>query len=82
MDRVKVYEAIDSERDYQAQKWGEKPHSPEEWFLFIEDYVSEAKHILSRELYGYPKAMEIMRKVGGMAVAAMEQHGTTNRCCK
>ena len=58
-----------------------KPHSPEEWLMYIEDYVNEAKHICSRESAPdcYIKAMEIMRKIGGMAVCAMEQHGTTMR---
>lgn len=84
MDRQDVYKAIDSERDYQDKKWGTKEyanHSPEEWFMYMEDYINEAKHILSREGYEtcYPKAMDIMRKVTAMGVAAMEKHGVANR---
>ena len=87
MNRKEVYTAIDSERDYQDNKWLSTPesrhehHSPEEWFIYIEDYVNEAKHILSREAYGIceQKAMDIMRKVGAMAVCAMEQNGTKQR---
>jgi hypothetical protein len=87
MKREEVYKAIDTERDYQDVRWTEDTtasggkHSPEEWFMYIEDYVNEAKHILSREPIdtAYPKAMSIMRKVGAMAVCAMEQNGTTNR---
>jgi hypothetical protein len=87
MKREEVYKAIDSEREYQDNLWlnmdGSRHvhHSPEEWFMYMEDYINEAKHILSREAYGVceQKAMVIMRKVAGMAVCAMEQNGTTNR---
>lgn len=87
MERKKVYEAIDTEREYQNERWNSETtssggvHSPEEWFMYIEDYVNEAKHILSRENVqtGHPKSMEIMRKVAGMSVCAMEQLGVKNR---
>lgn len=85
MDRADVYKAIDSERDYQDRKWGNgmaRPqHSPDEWCLYIQDYLNEATHILSRmpDAVATPAAMEIMRKIGGMAVKCMEEHGTTLR---
>lgn len=87
MSRKGVYQAINTERDYQDSIWNAETtasngqHSPEEWFMYIEDYVNEAKHILSRKNVNeaYPEAMNIMRKVAGMAVAAMEQNGTNNR---
>lgn len=86
MLRETVYKAIDTERYYQDFKWGEvgKTHSFEEWFTYIEDYVNEAKHVLSRtgsapNEFGYEKASDIMRKVGAMAVCAMEQHGVRER---
>lgn len=87
MKREEIYKAIDSERDYQDKRWNENTtaskgkHSPEEWLMYMEDYINEAKHILSRESVqnGYPKAMDIMRKVAAMAVCAMEQHGVNNR---
>jgi hypothetical protein len=52
--RSKVYEIIDEERDYQDRRWNVGTtesgglHCPEEWFVYIEDYVREATHILSR----------------------------------
>jgi len=87
MSRGDVYLAIDSERKYQDSLWNAETtasagqHSPEEWFMYIEDYINEAKHILSRKKIdeAYPQAMDIMRKVAGMAVCAMEQNGTRNR---
>lgn len=87
LNREEVYSAIDSERTYQDIRWlgdtttSEGLHSPEEWFLYIEDYVNEAKHICSREptQLAYPVVMDIMRKIAAMSVKAMEQHGTTKR---
>jgi len=87
MKREDVYKLIDGERDYQDKKWNAETsrnfaqHSPEEWFTYIEDYVNEAKHILSRESFvtADSKAMDIMRKVAGMAVCAMEQIETRPR---
>jgi hypothetical protein len=87
MKRSDVYKLIDGERAYQDKKWTAETsrnfaqHSPEEWFTYIEDYVNEAKHILARESFvtADQKAMDIMRKVAGMAVCAMEQHETPPR---
>lgn len=81
MERSEVYKLIDGERDYQDKIWNDKTtvtggiHSPEEWFMYIENYVNEAKHLLSRKplQIAKPEAMSIMRKVGAMAVCAMEQ---------
>jgi hypothetical protein len=49
--------------------------------MYVEDYVSEAKHILSREPIqaARQKAIHIMRKVTALGVAAMEQHGAPRR---
>ena len=85
--REQVYLAIDTERDYQDQKWTPETttsngqHSFEEWFMYIEDYVNEAKHILSRKAKqeADQEAAHIMRKVAAIAVAAMEQNGALPR---
>lgn len=87
MEREKVYFLIDGERAYQNERWNEGTtasggiHKPEEWVMYMEDYLNEAKHILSRENVqsSYPKAMEIIRKVTAMGVAAMEQIDTLPR---
>lgn len=87
MKRKEVYEVIDGERHYQDTIWNESTtasagqHSPEEWFMYMEDYIKEAKHVLSRQNVqtAYPTAMEIMRKVTAMGVCAMEQHGVKKR---
>jgi hypothetical protein len=86
-DRKAVYDAIDGERAYQDARWTPETtssggqHSLEEWIVYMEDYLAEAKHFLSRESWntGYPKALNTMRKVTAMGVAAMEQHGAPQR---
>lgn len=80
--RARVIVALNEERDYQDQKWGnDVAASPIEWLVAIEDYVAEAKRYWARN----PKpqcdefALHTMRKVGAMAVAAMEKHGVRTR---
>ena len=86
--RAEVYAALDGERAYQDVRWakdaaigGVHVHSFEEWILYIEDYLADAKHILSREdtQVANAKVAHIMRKVTAMGVAAMEQLGAPAR---
>jgi hypothetical protein len=87
MKREDVYKLIDGEREYQDVRWNaettasEGLHSPEEWVMYMEDYLTQARHILARENVqtAYPKAMEIIRKVTAMGVCAMEQIDTKPR---
>ena len=76
-----VFTAIQSERDYQDERWELDDHSLEEWLVYIEDYVDEAKHILTRGEgeEAQQKALEALRKVAALAVAAMEQNGAPQR---
>jgi len=85
--RQEVYKAIDTERDYQNTRWNENTttslnrHSIEEWIMYMEDYIAEAKHILSRKARqdADPIAIDIMRKVVALGVCAMEEHGAPER---
>lgn len=87
MNMDEVFELIAGERKYQDRRWNaettasEGYHSPEEWLLYIQDYLTEATHIASRANVddAYPKVMEIIRKITAMGVAAMEQHDTPAR---
>ena len=89
MKREEVYKLVDSERDYQDSLWmtrneGEPSgeiHTLAEWIMFIESYLLEAKNILTRESYvtANPKVQNIMRKVAGLAVAALEEWGAEPR---
>ena len=86
-NRKEVYEAIDSERDYQDTRWNEDTtvsknvHSFEDWIMYMEDYIAEAKHLLSRtpRQDADPKVCHIMRKVLALGVSSMEQHGAPRR---
>jgi hypothetical protein len=83
--RQEVYKAIDTERDYQDAKWGPTEstglHSITEFLVFIRDYTEEAMHTQSRESMttADPKGLDSMRKIAGLAVACMEQHGAPKR---
>lgn len=87
MVRNDVFKLIDGEREYQDSVWGnsnKRERTPTEWFVYIEDYINEGKHILSREpdAIANDKAMEILRKVAAMAVCAMEETETKPRIVK
>jgi hypothetical protein len=88
MKREEVYKLIDGERTYQENRWNPGTtkseghhHTPEEWITYMEDYLAEAKHILSRETHvdAYGKAMACIRKVTALGVAAMEHIDTPPR---
>ncbi len=88
--REEVYAALDSERNYQVSRaeavsgegTGEHAHSVEEFVLYIDDYLTELKHQLSRTWTPtgeVPEALNTLRKVTALGVAAMEQHGAPKR---
>lgn len=88
MKRQDVYKLIDGERKYQDKKWNEEidkncdNHSVEDWIVYMEDYLSEAKHLVCRShevVNAYYRAMGIIRKVTAMGVCAMEQRDTPPR---
>lgn len=76
MERSEVYRAIDSEREYQDAKWGtveENPHSINEWLFIINHYWCKATEIHN------PDALNNLRKIAAVAIAALEQHGCPTR---
>lgn len=85
--REEVYKLIDGERDYQEKKWNSMTtsssglHSAGEWLTFIQDYLTEAMHITSRnpEPEATKRVMNNIRKITAMGVAAMEQIETPPR---
>lgn len=85
--RSEVYAAIDSERDYQQTKWGStlsggRPgageRSVDEFVTYIvgysNDLLQNASHFANTE-----DKLNIIRKVAGLCVACMEQHGAPKR---
>ncbi|HLY04883.1 MAG TPA: hypothetical protein VKR31_03960 [Rhizomicrobium sp.] len=91
MRRGRVFAALCSERDYQESRAnaagtpeGEvRPHSVEEFVLYMESYLTEAREILSRtwtpDRSAPPAALHTLRKVTALGVACMEQHGAPMR---
>ena len=85
MKRKKVYKLLDGEREYQdtVRKENEKEtredseKSVADFILYMENKLDEAKHhvyYLSNEA-----AMDSIRKVTGLGVAAMEAFGANPR---
>jgi len=89
--RQEVYTAIDSERDYQDSRWGEglsgERPAPEgedgnrtldEFILYIQNYAQNLGAFASIS-DDWPEKLNKVRKVAGLCVAAMEQHGAPHR---
>ena len=82
-----VIDAINSERDYQKRMWPstagagseENFHTVGESLLLLEEYVAKARAQWTTE--GKPElaTMHIVRKIAGIAVRCMEQHGAFPR---
>lgn len=84
--RSAVYAALDSERAYQAFRWGEQKHELESFLLYMDDYLTRLKTVVSGAdpTYKdhdsiYSEAIHRIRKITALGVAAMEQHGAPQR---
>lgn len=79
--RREVYEVIDGEREYQEQKWEGHEHTPTEWLVYMQDYITEALHFVSRnpDPTANEFALHNIRKVTALGVACMEQRGVRYR---
>lgn len=77
--RTEVYEAIDSERDYQDAKWGvSRQHEIASFLLYMSHHLHLAIAIASTTS-DETKALDEIRKVTTLGVVAMEQHGAPHR---
>lgn len=86
MKRKKVYQRIDTERDYQDFKWAEglrdsgipdSKKSIAEWLVYIEHLLNQAKE----EVYYLEKkeALAHVRKLVATGVACLEYNGCPKR---
>lgn len=83
--RTEVYAAIDGERDHQDKVWGDgpaadpRPLSIGEDILLMEEYLVRAR--LEWTKVGRPEieALHMIRKIAGIAVRCMENHGAPTR---
>ena len=77
MERKNVYAAIDSEREYQDEKWADFDdvnNHPADWLLYIEKHLAKAKDALynSHDMVSFNNEV---RKIAGLSVACGERHG-------
>lgn len=86
VSRQEVYSAIDSERAYQNRQWQEPEQEgvPNqmgigEFVLLVEEYAMKARASFCVEKRPEIGALNIMRKIAGIAVNCMEQHGAPHR---
>lgn len=80
--RVAAFEALDSERDYQDDRWAHLPRqaidrSLDEFILYIQQYASEAGALSTHG--DEAEALDFVRKVGALCVGCMETHGAPRR---
>ncbi len=87
ISRKKVYDALDSERDYQDSKFSMREfperdkdvidRTLDEFILYIQQYAAEAGALTTHE--DEDEALNFVRKVGALCVACMEKHGAPRR---
>ena len=84
--REEVYDAVDSERSYQQTMWDgyngepDNPLEVGEFLTLLEEYVAQARATWCKErTKEAPDSLNAVRKVAGIAVNCMEQHGAPHR---
>ena len=83
--RKDVYDALDSERDYQDKKFrglfgtgrDATKRSLDEFILYIQQYATEASALTTHG--DEDEALNFVRKVGALCVGCMERHGAPRR---
>ncbi len=79
--RREVYRALDSERDYQDDKFeGSRSaidRTLDEFILYICQYADEAAELTTHG--NEAEALHFVRKVGALCVGCMERHGAPRR---
>lgn len=86
MERKEVYEAIDSERDYQEKGKADLSRPDMIKDLHVGDTIAAIQYNLDKALEAWYKgatphinAMEYLRKVAGLCVQAGEEYGMLPR---
>lgn len=82
LTRQEALARLDQERDYQEDNskfkgFGDR-HSPAEFLALIQAYTQDA-FLAYRGSSGNDKLLDVIRKLGGLAVACIEEHGCPER---
>jgi len=77
LSREATYAALDSERAYQERRWP-GGRTVDEFVLYLIEYTDQARRIAGTTDDKKAK-LDAIRKVGGLAVACMDQHGAPHR---
>src|SRR5579872_3794032 len=78
-ERLKVYLAIDGERDYQNATWPAPLTSVGDAILLIGHYHDKARRAWATEQRPEKNALGQLRKIAAIAVRAMEENGVVFR---
>ena len=88
-ERIDVYAAINTERDYQQDRWAPSDlgatvadadtRSIDEWSLYLQRYVMRLVLHSADNPDERTEKLATMRKIAAMCVACMEQHGAPHR---
>ena len=82
--RKEVYSAIDSERNYQDRLWStddgfSNPLSIGEFLVLLEVYLRKAQSEWTTESKPEINSLNTVRKLAGISVNCLEQHGAPKR---
>ncbi len=84
LERRYAFDAINSERAYQDDRFGGQPggrdaidRSLDEFILYIRQYADEASALTTHG--DEAEALNFVRKVGALCVGCMEKHGAPRR---
>lgn len=78
MNREDVYDIVDSERCYQDERWAGHKHEVGAHLTLLRSYMREAEEAWVFN-NGDRLALQSIRKIAGIAVACMEEHGAEHR---
>ena len=74
-----VLRSIVSERTYQNYKWPGHKHTVGEWLLIMEKCLSDGKRLYVTAHGNELKALNEIRQVIAVGIAALQQHGAPIR---
>lgn len=80
LERKDIFEMICKERDYQDQKWGsieQKNQSVAGFLLVLESELNEAKQGWMKNRQGRESSLGEIMQIAAVALACLEQHGTS-----